>query len=1122
VPTLHITRRLLAITAALLLCLPPLLADVTPAAASTAVQRLAGPARTATAVAVAQHTDPARARTVVIARADDYADALTGGPLAARLAAPVLLTSSSGLDPVTAAEVRRLRAEHAILLGGSAALSELVEVGLRAAGVTEIDRLAGATRFDTAAAVAGRMLADVPHRRIYLAEGANADPGRGWPDALAASALAAAEGGAILLTSGSSLPEPTVQALQQLEPSAAIVVGGRAAVPEHIEAALRDLLPAVERLAGATRYETAALLADRTAALPGHESRHAWLASGGNWPDALVAGPAAARTGGVLLLTDPHDLGNATATRAWLERAPVAGITVVGGAATVSEHVAAQAAGAGPQQTPAPVPAPVPAPAVEIIDAEPWSDPGTWGGATPGPGAEVVVPAGRTIVLDVEPPALRSIEVLGTLVLADVPMTIRTGSIMVHGAQARFVAGEAGRPLRSRIEIVLDGDVSADVHGMGSRVLGAMAGGTIDLHGTSPSVSWTRLAETAAQGTSTILLERAVDWTAGDEIVIASTSLDPSEAEQRTVVAADGHRVHLDEPLTHLHWGGTHRIGETDLPMHAEVGLLTRNLVIRGPEHQPGGIGGHTMAMTGAQFRASGTEFARLGQRGITGRYPVHFHLLGDAAGSYLRSSSIHSTNQRCVTLHGSSNVELTDNVAYDAPGHCFFFEDGAETGNRLTGNLGLSTRVPEPGTALLDSDATPATFWVQHPSNHLVGNVAAGSAAFGFWYDLPRHPTGLSATETVRPREAPLGTFDRNVAHSNAHAGEFRTGTGLFIEHYRPPETAAFTNFISYKNSGFGIWSEHTPRVTITGAILAGNGIGFTGPGTTLRDSTVIGHTPNDGTRPWVMLGVGFYTGGAVVDGVTFANFRHEGHRQHAAMGSITHEHSSASRVTRARFANVTDQARVRVTPQWADGDASRTAVFLDEDGSVSGAPAAITADHPVMAGPSCTARSEWRARVCPIGQGYGMVLLADMDRGAPIGPVTVSREGYGSGPVLSDPGWASRPQALFTAQFGGVYSAAFGRTTPSRLEVVLASAETAGEVNLQLPWPHATVHVYRGWGEWATPLHTAPQPNLDTFGLGSGVVTLRPHTDATNEWSRWVVCAERGCGEGIGSRRE
>lgn len=64
--------------------------------------------------------------------------------------------------------------------------------------------------------------------------------------------------------------------------------------------------------------------------------------------------------------------------------------------------------------------------------------------------------------------------------------------------------------------------------------------------------------------------------------------------------------------------------------------------------------------------------------------------------------------------------------------GHTYFIEDGAEIGNTFIGNLGILTRE---SLALLNTDTTPATFWVTHPNNTYIGNVAAGSEAHGFWY---------------------------------------------------------------------------------------------------------------------------------------------------------------------------------------------------------------------------------------------------------------------------------------------------------------------------------------------------------------------------------------------------
>ena len=74
---------------------------------------------------------------------------------------------------------------------------------------------------------------------------------------------------------------------------------------------------------------------------------------------------------------------------------------------------------------------------------------------------------------------------------------------------------------------------------------------------------------------------------------------------------------------------------------------------------------------------------------------------------------------------------------------------------------------------SLLESDQTPSTFWITNPENSFVGNVVASSDAFGFWFNVPRHPgdftshRGATFTETVFPRHAPLGAFENNTAHS-------------------------------------------------------------------------------------------------------------------------------------------------------------------------------------------------------------------------------------------------------------------------------------------------------------------------------------------------------------------
>lgn len=91
------------------------------------------------------------------------------------------------------------------------------------------------------------------------------------------------------------------------------------------------------RLAGADRYATAAAVSAATFA-PGVPV--AYLATGGAFPDALAAGPAAAVSGGPVLLTGTSSLPAATANE--LARLRPQRIVVLGGTAAVSDAVVAR------------------------------------------------------------------------------------------------------------------------------------------------------------------------------------------------------------------------------------------------------------------------------------------------------------------------------------------------------------------------------------------------------------------------------------------------------------------------------------------------------------------------------------------------------------------------------------------------------------------------------------------------------------------------------------------------------------------------------------------------------------------------------------------------------------
>lgn len=313
---------------------------------SCTTTRVAGLSRVETAVDISQRSFEANgsADTVVIATAFNYPDALAGGPLARSLDAPLLLTAPDALSFATRDEIERLGATKAVVLGGAASLSRVVVDELERDLGLVVERIAGDNRFDTAALIADR----VGGTTVYVTEGANADPNRGWPDAVAVSGLAALEQRPILLVTRDVLPQETRDAVVDLGVTHAVVVGGTGSVSDAVAGVLAD--PdgdgtddvTVTRVAGASRFATSVEIAKRSVAA-GASTLDLWFATGLAFPDALAAGPAVGRAGGVLLLVHGQDPNGGPEVYDWLDTLSddqtLRG-TMVGGEAAITTDVA--------------------------------------------------------------------------------------------------------------------------------------------------------------------------------------------------------------------------------------------------------------------------------------------------------------------------------------------------------------------------------------------------------------------------------------------------------------------------------------------------------------------------------------------------------------------------------------------------------------------------------------------------------------------------------------------------------------------------------------------------------------------------------------------------------------
>jgi putative cell wall-binding protein len=117
-----------------------------------AVERIAGTDRYDTAALVATRAYP-QAETVFLASGSNYADALSAGPAAAHVKAPVLLTAQGGLPARTSQALASMGAKNVVVIGGEAAVGASVVQQLEARGLS-VRRVAGDNRYSTAVEVA--------------------------------------------------------------------------------------------------------------------------------------------------------------------------------------------------------------------------------------------------------------------------------------------------------------------------------------------------------------------------------------------------------------------------------------------------------------------------------------------------------------------------------------------------------------------------------------------------------------------------------------------------------------------------------------------------------------------------------------------------------------------------------------------------------------------------------------------------------------------------------------------------------------------------------------------------------------------------------------------------------
>ncbi|MFN9448485.1 MAG: G8 domain-containing protein [Rubrivivax sp.] len=464
-----------------------------------------------------------------------------------------------------------------------------------------------------------------------------------------------------------------------------------------------------------------------------------------------------------------------------------------------------------------------------VADTFYWSNPATWGGSKPVAGAAVHVPAGMKLVLDESTPSLGVLTIEGELsVRPGAKVDLITAAIVVRGSTGVLRAGAEGQRFTGKLAITLTDTYRAgDVTGlrMGTRGIIVYDGGKLLLFGSPPALSWTRLAAHAPAQAKSLSLSQVTGWAAGQKVAIAPTEWYPVfpwalqaqhdasvGTELRTLSGVRVQTANLTTALSQFKWGSLQYMTDNGLSLspgpfnaphpdaarvideRAEVGNLTRNIVVQGLNDlrwKQDGFGAHIMVMDlASRVQLDGVELRQMGQAGIEGRYPLHWHmlsygpsgqLLGDAVGHFVRNSSIWNSRQRCIVIHGTNGVTVSNNVCYDIKGHGIFLEDGVERRNVIEGNLVLRVRSPqsahlitrhEEGGAASGCGGGAAGFWLTNPDNTVRHNAVADAQGNGFWLSYPATPKKQNAHVPIRPVNLPHAPFEHNTARANGFYG--------------------------------------------------------------------------------------------------------------------------------------------------------------------------------------------------------------------------------------------------------------------------------------------------------------------------------------------------------------
>ncbi len=663
---------------------------------------------------------------------------------------------------------------------------------------------------------------------------------------------------------------------------------------------------------------------------------------------------------------------------------------------------------------------------------------------------DLIIPHNKTYILD-KNIEIGHLTINGSLIcapnFASRDLKLKVKSISINGS---LICGTRLNPYLGNFHISLkDSELDPQSNPLYRGIL-VHHGGRLLLHGNKNKGNWTRLDSHLNPGEKLIKVsQNQVTFDSGDKIAVGSTSFNYEESEIFEIESLEESSIKLSKEAQYFHWGEIQNFnspskGNIIFDERAEVINLSRNIKITTDRtigdislaNEFPSIGGHVMIHHHGFAQISGVEFEGLGQEGILGRYPIHWHLAGNSGGQYIKHSSIHHSNQRCIVIHQTNQLQVRSNSCYANKGHGIFLEDGNEIENKITHNIVMKTLAPAPEKSLLVSEninksenqgryPSVASFWISNPDNFIQNNISSGSVGTGFWMSFKKDMKDSDGQIIAEPLITNTDSFDNNIAHSslvgitwdgrpgweNANNPLNPSDKLLLQAHYAPEKTPTFNNLTAYKNILTGIYFRGT-TAKFSNAVFADNGWNFwVAYNQILEDSIVIGRTNNhqesdqkffynhplNRYERFRKTGVVLYDGPFEVHKTDFLNFSTEKENFELDNGQIVNSTVVPFTATGGsnKYVNITSQLSFNPQPKYkmhieSIDEKIKTASFLnhstirDLDGSLNGtsSPSLIVAKNSLLIPfiSTCTSKKGlYNFRSCPASFQEGSFVFRD-----------------------------------------------------------------------------------------------------------------------------------------------